>query len=72
MRKDGSTPVERISIVLPLSLGILLLGLGLFGLGTLNHAGTLHRVILEAIGVVLIGFALYRLVRISGKNRRGL
>jgi hypothetical protein len=72
MRKDGSTPAERVSIVVPLALGIFLLGDGLFGFGTLDHAGALHRAIPEAIGVVLIVFSMYRLVKFSRKSRTGL
>jgi len=71
MRKDDSTPIERVLIVLPMVVGGLLLGDGLLGVGTLDHAGTLHRVILEAIGAALIVFSMYRLSRIR-KNRRSL
>jgi hypothetical protein len=69
MRKDGTTPIQRVSIVLPLVLGGLLLGDALLGVGTLDHATTLHRAILEAIGVVLMGFSIFRLVRISKKYK---
>jgi threonine/homoserine/homoserine lactone efflux protein len=54
---------DQVWVILSLGLGMFLLGDGLFWNEALRPASTFHRVILEAIGAVLIAFAIYLFLR---------
>jgi hypothetical protein len=59
---------DQVWVILSLGLGMFLLGDGLFWNEALRPASTLHRLVLETIGTVLIALAIYLFLRMRGRR----